>query len=251
MAGGSSQPPTDMLLLSSDSVMFYTNEEILLNASNNSFRHLLPFGSKELSQRVLVTDLSSSELEIVLRAIFDVPNSDVRPLIDVDVKTLTRAIDSLPEYGISPTACITPESNLYQLLLACAPLHPLEVYAQAAHHGLDSLATIVSSHTLVVNLAQLTDELSVKMGPVHALRLFQLHIGRVETLKRLLSHDIGLHDPTRYCDFDGQKVLKEKWNIGIAFMSTKIEPGEFLQFWDCFPTPTPPRLLRWAFLQTP
>ncbi|KAK1233031.1 hypothetical protein PQX77_003834 [Marasmius sp. AFHP31] len=226
MISGSSRPPVDMLLLSGDSVMFYTDEKTLLDASKNSFKHLLPFTSKEFSQRVLfLRDISSSELEIMLRAIHDVSSGPSQSLISIDVQTLIRAIDHLPEYGISPVACITPKTHLYRLLLSCAPLHPLEIYAQAAHHGLGSLAVTVSSHTLVVELAQVTDELSMRMGPVYALRLFQLHTGRVEILKKLLSRDLGLHNPTAGCTFDGQRVLKAKWNLGIANMFNEIKPG--------------------------
>ncbi|KAL0062013.1 hypothetical protein AAF712_011091 [Marasmius tenuissimus] len=225
MVAGSCRPPVDMLLLSGDSVMFYTNEQTLLDASNNSFKHLLPFTSKELSQRVLfLSDISSSELEIMLRAVHDISNDAGQSVIDVDIQTLIRSIDNLPEYGISPVACITPESHLYKLLLSCAPLHPLEVYAQAAHHGLGSLAVTVSSHTLVVELAQLTDELSKRMGSVYALRLFQLHAGRVDTLKKLLSRDLGLHNPTPDCTFDGQRLLKAKWTLGVAAMCAEIKP---------------------------
>ncbi|KAJ8083888.1 hypothetical protein PM082_002654 [Marasmius tenuissimus] len=225
MVAGSGRPPVDMLLLSGDSVMFYTDEKTLLDASKNSFKRLLPFTSKELSRRVLfLHDISSSELEIMLRAIHDVSSVPEQSLIDVDVQTLIRAIDNLPEYGISPVACITPKTHLYRLLLSCAPLHPLEIYAQAAHHGLAPLAVTVSSHTLVVELAQLTDELSMRMGSVYALRLFQLHTGRVEILKKLLSRDLGLHNPTPRCSFDGQRVLKAKWNLGVAFMFSKIKP---------------------------
>ncbi|KAL0581191.1 hypothetical protein V5O48_000881 [Marasmius crinis-equi] len=204
--------------------MFYTDEDTLLRVSDNSFDNHLPLRTQDISQRVVfLPDIPSPELEIMLQAIYDVPSNTTQSMIDV--RALTSAIDHLPVYGISPNTCITPGSHIYKFLLSCAPLHPLEVYAQAAQYGIVPLAVAASSHTLVADLLQLGDDLSLRMGSVYALRLFQLHLGRTQILKTLLSSDLGLHNQTSDCDFNGQKEMKAGWNLGVASMFHLIRPG--------------------------
>ena len=59
-------------------------------------------------------------------------------------------------------------------------------YALAASHDLYSLAVPISSHLLSYPLHMLTDELAEKIGPVYLKRLFFLHLGRLDALRRLL-----------------------------------------------------------------
>ncbi|KAG7093200.1 hypothetical protein E1B28_006890 [Marasmius oreades] len=225
-------PPVDMILLSNDSVVFYTCETTLLDVSTNSFRNLLPFpfpthhgdGSINPSERILtLPEIPSSELEIMLLAIHNVPRNNNSPSL-FDVNIITRAIDRLPEYGIPPDTRITPTSQIYHLMLSCAPLYPLEIYALAAQYEIHSLAVTVSSHALSLELSEVSVELSRRMGAIYLLWLFQLHMGRTERLKVLLTAEVGLHNPTAECSFTNQKTLKRMWNLAVAKLLFVIKP---------------------------
>ncbi|KAJ8086876.1 hypothetical protein PM082_005701 [Marasmius tenuissimus] len=213
----------NIILVSNDLVAFHTDENALIRASKNSFRGLLPL-PEERPQRVLfLPEIPSDELEIMLHGVLNVPIDTTQSAIDI--RTLIRAMDRLPKYGISPNSCITPaESHLHRFLLSCAPFHPLDVYALAAQYDIISLAVSASSHTLFHELSQITEDLSKRIGSVYMLRLFQLHMGRVDTLKKLLSVELGLHNPTPGCDFRKQRELQQMWNLALASMLHIIKP---------------------------
>ncbi|KAL0566929.1 hypothetical protein V5O48_015067 [Marasmius crinis-equi] len=220
------RPPVDLVLLTSDSVVFFVDETTLLQASSNSFKSLLPITAKDQLQRFLfMEDIPSVELEYILQAIYNIRGNSVPAF--VDIQTLIRAVDHLPSYGILPGTAISPTSHLYQYLLSCAPLHPLEIYALAAQYGMETLAVVVSSHTLVVELSQISEDLSNRMGPVYMLRLFQLHTARTSTLKSLLAAQLELHYVTSTCNFDKQKRLQEGWNFAVASLSFTLRPGQY------------------------
>ncbi|KAL0579262.1 hypothetical protein V5O48_002766 [Marasmius crinis-equi] len=218
-----SRPPVNLILLTSDSVVFYVDEATLLQASSNSFKSLLPITAENQMQRILfMEDIPSAELEYMLQAIYNVRGNTVSAA--ANIQTLMRAVDRLPVYGISPGTCISPTSHLYQYLLSSAPLHPMEIYALAAQYGMETLAVTVSSHTLVLELSQISEDLSARMGSMYLLRLFQLHTGRTDTLKRLLAAELELHYVTDICNFDKQKRLKEGWNLAVASLSFNLRP---------------------------
>ncbi|KAJ8081628.1 hypothetical protein PM082_007474 [Marasmius tenuissimus] len=217
------RPPPNLVLISSDLVLFHVDETTLVDKSTDSFKNLLPLPTEDSSRSLFMGDIPSTELEIMLRAIYDV-ESNVLPST-MQIATLIRAIDRLKTFGVQPSACITQGSHLYRYLLACATTHPLEVYATAAHHNIASLAVTVSSHTLVLDLSELDDSLCTRMGAIYLLRLFQLHTARLETLKKLLSGDLGLHNPNPVCNFEGQKVFKGMWNLAVAEMFPTLRPS--------------------------
>ncbi|KAK1221534.1 hypothetical protein PQX77_015653 [Marasmius sp. AFHP31] len=219
------RPPVDTILLTSDSVIFYVDEATLLRVSNNSFKGLLPLTTEDKSQRILfMTEITSSELDIMLQAVYNTPSSTISGA--ANIKVLLSAVDQFKDYGISAATTITPTSHLFQYLLASAPLHPLEIYALAAQHDIKSLATTTSVHTLVLELSDIDEELSKRMGSVYLLRLFQLHAARTETLKKLLAADLGYHNTTDMCDIRKQRRLKDGWNLGVASILFTIRPGE-------------------------
>ncbi|KAG7093204.1 hypothetical protein E1B28_006891 [Marasmius oreades] len=221
--------PPDMTLISNDSVVFYTHEATLFKASTNHFNNLLPFptpAQHDPSERILtLPEISSSELQIMLLAIYKVPAGDPSFSL-VDINTLIRAIDHLPNYGFSPKTQITPTSQMYRLMLSCAPLYPLEIYALAAQYEIHAIAVTASSHTLVLPLSEVSAELSRRMGAIYLLWLFQLHMGRTERLKVLLTAEVGLHNPTAECSFTNQKTLKRMWNLAVAKLLFAIKAGE-------------------------
>ncbi|KAG7093195.1 hypothetical protein E1B28_006885 [Marasmius oreades] len=221
---GDNHIPVDMILLSSDYVVFYTHEATLLTASNNSFRNLLPLPKRgdPLNRAVFVPEISSPELEVMLQSIHNVPRGGFS--VGSDIEPVMKGVARLWECGISPRDCITPTTHLYQYLLFCAPIHPLEVYALAAQYGMVSLAVTTSSHTLVLDLSEISDELLRRMGAIYLLRLHQLHMERTETLKEMLVGELGLHNPTARCGFVGQRRLKENWNMAVASLLFLIKP---------------------------
>ncbi|KAK1224292.1 hypothetical protein PQX77_012800 [Marasmius sp. AFHP31] len=87
-----------MILLSNDTVVFYVDESTLLSTSDNAFDHLLPLKTGEKSQRSLsLPNVSSSELEIILLAIYNrsnqPPTPTPTPSPDIDIQTITNSID--------------------------------------------------------------------------------------------------------------------------------------------------------------
>ncbi|KAK1231836.1 Vacuolar protein-sorting-associated protein 60 [Marasmius sp. AFHP31] len=49
-------------------------------------------------------------------------------------------------------------------------------------------------------------------------------MGRADTLKNLLSVELGLHNPTPGCDFRKQRELQQMWNLALASMLHIIKP---------------------------
>lgn len=164
---------------------------------------------------------TSAVLNVILHTIYDMSCAHYSPSYEV----LATAVERLPFYGISPMSRILPTSPLYTLLLSHAPLHPLELYALAASFELDALAVAVSSHLLGIHLSSITDELARRMGPIYLKRLFFLHFGRSEALKRILLPPPHPHPPTPMCDFVEQKKLTRAWALASAYFAWDARPG--------------------------
>ncbi|KAF9488094.1 hypothetical protein BDN71DRAFT_542634 [Pleurotus eryngii] len=213
--------PPDVALFSSDSVFFYTHTHILLSASDNGFRSLLldcpqPSGNAPM----INVPETSAVLNVILHTIYGMSCAHYLPSYEV----LATAVERLPFYGISPMARILPTSPLYTLLLSHAPLRPLELYALAASFELDALAVAVSSHLLGMHLSSITDELARRMGPIYLKRLFFLHFGRSEALKRILLPPPHPHPPSPMCDFVEQKKLTRAWALASAYFAWDARP---------------------------
>lgn len=142
------------------------------------------------------------------------------------------AVNRLPVYGIRPKSRIAPKMPLYTLLLSHAPLCPLELYALAACYDLYELAVATSSHLLSMPLSTLTDEVAERIGPIYLKRLFFLHFGRSEALKRVLLPPPHPHAPTSRCDFSDQKRLTRAWTLAAAYLAWEVRPGT-LRLWMC------------------
>jgi hypothetical protein len=108
--------------------------------------------------------------------------------------------------------------------MSYAPLYPLDLYALAATYDLYDLAVPTSSHLLSLSLASLTDEMAQRIGPVYVKRLFFLHFGRAEALKRLLLPPPHPHAPTPFCDFTDQKKLTRAWALASAYLAWDARP---------------------------
>ncbi|RDX55425.1 hypothetical protein OH76DRAFT_1478075 [Lentinus brumalis] len=215
----------DLIFLSSDSVFFYVHTSQVLSMSSNCFSNLVP---PTPARAKIVDDLgtvialpeTATVLNIVLHAVYDLSPAHYHPALD----TLITAVDAMANYGISPAQHIAPSTPLYSLVLGQAPIQPIAVYALAAAHDLYDLAVPVSSHLLSFALYSLTDELALRIGPVYMKRLFFLHLGRLDALKRLLLPPPHPHPPTQRCDFTEQKKLTRAWALASAYLAWDARP---------------------------
>lgn len=138
---------------------------------------------------------------------------------------LVTAVNHLQTYGISPKPIIIPSTPIYTLLLSHSPVFPLELYTLAASYDLYDLAVATSSHLLSFPLATLTDEMAEQIGPIYLKRLFFLHFGRSDALKRVLLPPPNPHAPTPWCGFDEQKKLSRAWALASAYLAWDARPG--------------------------
>ncbi|PPQ71773.1 hypothetical protein CVT26_007607 [Gymnopilus dilepis] len=213
--------PPDIVLLSSDSVFFYVHSHILIAASENGFRGLLPPPSPAKDQNSVVPIPENSVvLNILLHTVYDLSCAPYSPTFP----SLVTAVNRLPVYGIPPKVRIAPSTPLFSVLLSHAPLYPLELYALAASHDLYDLAVSTSSHLLSFPLSTLTDQMAERIGPVYLKRLFFLHFGRSDALKRVLLPPPNSHAPTPLCDFQEQKKLTRAWALASAYLAWDARP---------------------------
>lgn len=215
--------PTDLIIVSSDSVFFYVHTHKLLAASTNGFNSLLPL--KELDRpegagNIFPSHIDSVVLNVLLHTVYNMSAVHYAP----HPEAVIAAVESLEKYGLSVQTYLAPGSPLSTLFLGTAPQAPIEFYAFAGAYDLNHLAIPISSFLLSYSLASLTDELAVKMGPLYLKRLFFLHLGRVEALKRLLLPPPQAHGPTANCDFTEQKKLTRAWALASAYLAWDVRP---------------------------
>jgi hypothetical protein len=143
------------------------------------------------------------------------------------LEALIAAVHALKSYGMPLKARIVPTSPLFTLLLSHAPLHPLELYTLASSYDLYDLAVSTSSHLLSFPLSSLSDDMAEQIGPVYLKRLFFLHFGRADALKRILLPPPHPHAPTPWCDFTEQKKLTRAWALASAYLAWDARPGVY------------------------
>ncbi|KAG8218712.1 hypothetical protein J3R82DRAFT_4380 [Butyriboletus roseoflavus] len=211
--------PPDLVLLSADSVFFYVHIHVLLAASDNTFNSLLPPSTKAKS-----SPIGSHILNIVLHAVYDISCSHYSPSFE----SLAAALNAMTTYGISLRTHVAPTTCIHTLLLSLAPIYPLELYALAASYDLYDLAVPTSAYLLSFSLASLTDEMAERIGPKYLKRLFFLHFGRADALKRLLLPPPHPHPPTPPCDYSEQKKLTRAWALASAYLTWDARPGKEL-----------------------
>ncbi|KAI0347108.1 hypothetical protein BDW22DRAFT_1404769 [Trametopsis cervina] len=229
----------DIIFVSSDAVFFYAHIHRVVTASTTKFNGLIPDdvvesastnpdGSGSSSSAKDKDDVgpivplseSSAVLNVMMHAIYCMPCVLYNPSIPV----LIAAVSALAKYGVSLQKCISPSTPLYQHLLAQSPASPVEVYSCAAQHGLHDLAVQVSTHLLTFPLSNISDEDALKMGPVYLKKMFFLHLGRVDALKRLLLPPPEGHPPTMDCGFYEQKKLTRAWALASAYLAWDARP---------------------------
>ncbi|KAJ7626723.1 hypothetical protein B0H17DRAFT_1164359 [Mycena rosella] len=211
----------DVALLSKDAVYFYVHSDLVLYASENRFRAMLPISLSDGHEPpVLNVPETSAVLNIILHAIYDMSCSHYSPTFE----TLVHAVESMSRYGANPKSTIVPSSPLFTLFLSHAPLFPLELYALAAHYDILELAVPTSSYLLSFPLSRVDDQIVERIGAIYLKRLFFLHFGRAEALKRVLLPPPHLHPPTPSCDFQSQKGLSRAWALASAYLAWDVRP---------------------------
>ena len=204
-------------------MLFYIHAKTILDRCPTAFE---PQCSATLSDArfrnsVIQIDAPSTELNVILHALYGTSPAVHSP----DIDTLVKAVDRMPVYAISPETLIPTSSPMYDLLLSHAPIRPLDVYALAAHHGLTSLAVSASSHLLSYDLSSITDAMAERIGAVYLKKLLLLHVGRFSSLKTILLHPPLPHPPTRQCAFEDQKKLTRAWALVSAYLAWDARPG--------------------------
>ncbi|KAI5118984.1 hypothetical protein M0805_001123 [Coniferiporia weirii] len=213
--------PIDLIIVSSDSVFFYVHSRRLLSASDNEFNSHLPIKRELLdSDPILSLPETSLVINILLHTIYSMSCSHYSP----SLADLSAAIAALKVYGLPLQTSLAPGSPLATTLLSYAPTHPLEVYVIASSYGLNDIAVSTSPHLLSYPLPTITDEMAIKMGAVYLKKLFFLHLGRTEALKRLILAPPHPHAPTSSCDFVEQKKLTRAWALASAYLTWDARP---------------------------
>lgn len=221
------QVPADLILLSCDNVFFYIHSRRLLEASSNKFNSQLPVHHPSYTElhhvgahQILLLPESAQVLNIVLHTVYSMPCGQFSPSSEF----IIQAVYCLKTYGFPVRTYVAPTMPLYNLILSRYPLHPIEFYTVAAENDLSELAVAVSSHLLAFNLSNLTDDVVSKIGPVYLKRLFFLHLGRNDALKRLLLSPPTFHGSTMDCDFTQQKKLTRAWALAAAYLVWDAKP---------------------------
>lgn len=216
--------PTDLIILSSDSVFFYVHSQRLMTASENGFNQLLPAAMKKSRPNdtdcIISLPEKSAVLNIVLHTIYGLSCTHYSP----SLADLSTAIATLKVYGLPVRTFLTPSTPLSTTILAHAPTAPLDVYALASAWNLNELAISASPHLLSFSLSSLTDDQASKIGSVYLKRLFFLHLGRMDALKRLLLPPPHPHPTTSECDFTEQKKLTRAWALASAYLTWDARP---------------------------
>ncbi|KIP07701.1 hypothetical protein PHLGIDRAFT_127472 [Phlebiopsis gigantea 11061_1 CR5-6] len=216
----------DIVLLSSDTVFFYVHSPVLLRESSNRLNALLPPPEELASQPpdgvgpVVPLPEPSTTLNLVLHTMYGLSCLHYSP----SSATLNAGVDALAKYGVDLKQHIRPGTPLFEHLLGQSPAAPLDFYATAGHHNLWELAAAISPHLLHFPLSDLDDDIDNRMGAFYLKKLFFLHLGRVDALKRLLLPAPQGHPATPECDFLEQKKLTRAWALAAAYLTWDARP---------------------------
>lgn len=214
---------TNLIILSSDAVFFYVDSSRLLEASENGFDCHLPFAIKaDMSgmDSIMAVPERSSIVNLLLHAVYSIGCAQYAPSFE----DLSETVATLTTYGMSIPTFLIPSSPLSDALLVYAPTRSLDLYALAASYGVHELAVTTSPHLLSLSLPSVTDEVAEKIGSFYLKKLFFLHLGRTDALKRLLQSPPHPHVPTATCRFEEQKGLTRAWALASAYIAWNAQP---------------------------
>ena len=138
---------------------------------------------------------------------------------------LAVAVDALELFELSKKVLMARDAPMFLAILIRAPAEPLACYSLAAHAEIEELAIMVSPYTLSLPLSEVTDEDAMRIGPCYLKRIFFLHLGRVEALKRILFPPPNLHPSTDDCKAEDQRPVSRAWTVAVGEMSWNLSPS--------------------------
>ena len=238
-----SMPEPDLVLVSSDETLFYVHSTAFSGTafhtalaalgsepSASAAISVYPCPFEESNQLwVRVKGIVADELNIVLHALYNTSCANHHPRFE----TVERAVDKMtPLFGLVVNNVIRPGNEFYNYILTIMPLHPLQIYALAAHYQIHSLAIRASSHLLSYPIGGISDEECERMGPIYLRKLLLLQMERKERLIGLLFSPPRPHRTVTGCGSKEQKVLESLWAGALVNLTYDLRAGEFFRF--CF-----------------
>ena len=216
---------SDIVILSSDTVLFYLNSRILLGASEDAFQLLLsaPLSSVPLPTVIGAPD-TAEILNIIFHIVYDMSCIPQSP----SFQNIVTAVNHMPLYGFDPKKHIIQPHPIYAHLLSFAPRFPHGLYMLASHFDIYELAAATSSYLLSSSLYTITDDMARRTGPIYLKRLFSLHAQRLHILKSIILRPPRPHPPTPECSFAQQKQLEDIWAAGLADLAWEVTPGVYI-----------------------
>lgn len=214
----------DVIVVSSDRVLFHAHSTHLISTSQNAFNALMNVGAVADAKGgpvIIAVPEDSVLFNVVIHTIYSMSCVQYKPPVDV----LLDAVGALKTYGILLRRFVVPGTPLYNHIFTELPRQPLNVFLVAAENKLEDLAVASSAHLHSLQLPTLSDEMVGRMGATYLRRLVELHVGRVENLKRLLLDAPKPHVDTVDCGFVQQKKLARAWALAAASIVWDIRPG--------------------------
>ncbi|KAG8981586.1 hypothetical protein FRB90_007150 [Tulasnella sp. 427] len=126
-------------------------------------------------------------------------------------------------YGLRMIGAGDP-SGIGAMILRHAASAPLRAYGLAASQGMEDVCVASSKFTFQITLDAVSENDALRMGPIYLRRLFLLHLGVVETLKKLLALLPSLHEPKGPCTPLGQQKLAVAWREAVASILLQEAP---------------------------
>ncbi|KZP29210.1 hypothetical protein FIBSPDRAFT_727781 [Athelia psychrophila] len=211
---------SDLIMLTSDHVCFYLDSGVIWAATNNDFNGILiDFCSADRTTPgvtpIFTAPETSEAFTVIACVIYGLPLAEYEP----SFKSLAEAVDGMQSYGIPLEVVLAPGTPLSKILLRHKQRHAIELYVLAAHYGIDHLAVAASFFLLSFQLSSLTDEMAVRIGAPYLKRLFFMHLGRTEALRRLLFPPPYPHGETMTCSRADQMVLTRSWSLAATFLA--------------------------------
>lgn len=218
--------PWDTILLSEDGLQFYVHQSRLLNASKSYFNGLLlPYLGHELLPETTPPCLQLSEnsaiVDVLLHIIYDIPLQQHGSTLGA----LLETVKALEKYGLPFDIYLVPGSSLFEDIVLKTSYKPLDVYAVAAEHDLFEMACRASEHLLNLPLVFISEAMVQRLGITYMHMLYNLHLGRMYVLQRLVMGPPESHEPVLLCGVSNYETLKAAWSVAVCELLSKASPG--------------------------
>ncbi|KAG8888185.1 hypothetical protein FRB98_008203 [Tulasnella sp. 332] len=156
---------------------------------------------------------TSMVMNVVLHTIYNISCARYAPTYEI----IVQALNSLRKYGIVMSS--KQDAEIWTMLLQHAIRSPnlaIGAYAICASHGRDDLCILTSRLTLTLSLDALTEADALTMGPTYLRRLFFLHCGRLEAIKRVIGVPPKPHLATPTCSLPSPQLVANMWEVATA-----------------------------------